>query len=216
MRLPDISSKLKRLGTLDMPVQAVQALILDLAVELDLEEARLSKERKRKTPEVPAVSVEAPGKSVETPPLAPVENKPLPFLTTEKKEESKNPPIIPPSPETENVSRDTLNALALIKGFEDFWEIYPKRAGGRDKPGAFKAFRAALKRAPVETIHAGALRYASYVERSDKSGTEFILQARTWLNRNSWTEDYADARPPPNNNPPRRTSVLETFLSGSD
>ena len=46
MKLPDISTKIKRLASLDMPVEALKVLLSDLAAELDRVEARLSKDRR--------------------------------------------------------------------------------------------------------------------------------------------------------------------------
>lgn len=88
--------------------------------------------------------------------------------------------------------------------FLQFWEIYPKRAGNRDKAAAEKAFNAACRRATPDEIIAGAQRYAIFCEAAGKIGTEFIRQARTWLNQSSWKEEY-DA---PRNG---RTSGIDTF-----
>ncbi len=73
-------------------------------------------------------------------------------------------------------------------GFETLWSAYPKRDGHRDRKAAVKAFRAALRRAPFETILAGAHAYAADLKARGKENTEFVKQARTWLNADGWTE----------------------------
>lgn len=208
-----VGSQIRRIAALDVPVQAMREMFLVLAEQLELEEGKraASAERQKRYRQRhnngdsdATVTQQSHNDDVTVTPLAPVKNKPLSSLPTEKEEEKgnlsvsqKDPPSKPLSSEDDDVSRDAFKAQAeaLSQGFDRFWEIYPKRAGTRDKPGAFKGFRAALKRASLETILAGAQRYANHIERSDKAGTEFILQARTWLNKQCWTEDYTDARP---------------------
>lgn len=180
MKLPDISTKIKRLASLDMPVEALKALFLDLAVELDLEEARLSKDRARKPH---GISKETPrnihGNGVEFPASRVLDNNPS-FLTSGKKEESKNPLITPP-----------ISKPLEPPGFAEWFEVYPKRAGGRDRLGAAKSFGAQRKRGiSFETLMDGARRYAAFCDATEKTGTEFVKQARTWLNKSSWKEEY--------------------------
>ena len=176
MNLPSISLKIKRLASLDMSVEALKALFLDLAAELDVEEARLSKERERKKP---GVSTEAPrklhGNGAEVPPSR-VEDKTLPSLTSGK-EESKNLPLSPSKPLPSDPD-----------GFEEFWNLYPKREKNYDRKGAVKAFRAALKRIDFQTILDATRAYADYLKVNNKLNTEFVKQARSWLNGDFWTE----------------------------
>lgn len=178
MRLPDISAKLKRLASLDMPVEALRVLLSDLAVELDREEARLSMDRRRKTPENPRNAVEIPAKPPENPPLARV----LDNITPTPKEDLESPP----SPLTSK----PLDPL----GFAEFWDAYPKRAGNADRKPAVKAFRAALKRTDLKTLIWAAGRYAADCREKGKIGTEYVKQARTWLNADGWTETYQTAQ----------------------
>lgn len=72
--------------------------------------------------------------------------------------------------------------------FAEFWEAYPKRDGSRDRKGAVKAFKRALKSTDPDTIIAGAAAYAADVRARGKENTEFVAQARTWLNGDRWTE----------------------------
>ena len=75
-------------------------------------------------------------------------------------------------------------------GFASFWAIYPRRdSKGRARP----AFAAAVKKAPLETILAGATRYAA--ERQGKDAQYTKLPA-TWLNGECWGDQSLAA---PNN-----------------
>jgi hypothetical protein len=80
-------------------------------------------------------------------------------------------------------------------GFIAFWEAYPKRDGSADRKGAVKAFGSALKRAPLEIILDGARHFADAMTARGKTGTEFIPQARTWLNGDRWNERYESSTP---------------------
>ena len=73
-------------------------------------------------------------------------------------------------------------------GFSKFWAAYPQRDGNRDRKPAVKAFRAALKRTTFEAILAGAQAYAADMKARGKINTEYVKQARTWLNADGWTE----------------------------
>jgi hypothetical protein len=77
-------------------------------------------------------------------------------------------------------------------GFDEFWEAYPTRDGSRDKKAAVKAFRAALKRDSLEAILAGARAYRNEMVARGKLNTEFVRQARTWLNADGWKETYGN------------------------
>lgn len=102
-------------------------------------------------------------------------------------------PPIPPKPQNPEPSVTRETPAEYPDGFEDFWEAYPPRAGGRDKIAAVRAYRAALKRASSGQIITGARAYRAYVTAAGKLRTEYIKQARTWLNGNGWTEDYDHA-----------------------
>ena len=174
--LPAISAKLKLFASLEMPVEALKALLSDLAVELDTEEARLSKERRRKRPEIPLHSVECPGKNPEPPVARVLDNlKPL------ESKEVRNPPISPPLPSSKPLPSEP-------QGFDAFWAIYPKRDGTADRKGALKAFAPALKRVDLETLLDATRAYAADMKAKGKIGTEFVKQARSWLNGDLWTE----------------------------
>ena len=114
----------------------------------------------------------------------------LPCLTIleskkERKKESKN-----------SILSDFTNSPSLQPlPFLQFWEVYPKRAGCADRKSAEKAFAAALNRKiPFDEILAGAKRYAAHCDVTQKTKTEFVRQARTWLNKEGWSETYETPR----------------------
>ena len=75
--------------------------------------------------------------------------------------------------------------------FADFWVAYPKRRGPNPKIPAEKKFYAAVKSGvDPERIINSAKAYADELRGLKQYGTEFVCQARTWLNQCRW-EDYA-------------------------
>jgi hypothetical protein len=72
--------------------------------------------------------------------------------------------------------------------FAAFMAVYPRRNGAVDRKAALKAFGPALKRADFQTILHGAKRYNADMTATGKIGTEFVKQARTWLNADGWQE----------------------------
>lgn len=96
------------------------------------------------------------------------------------------------------------------EGFEDFWDAYPKRDGSADRKGAVKAFRTALKRASLETILDGTEHFCAAMKARGKAGTEFIPQARTWLNGDRWNERY-DATGPADSKAAQNLAILEKY-----
>jgi hypothetical protein len=71
--------------------------------------------------------------------------------------------------------------------FDEFWTAYPRR---RDRRKAEKAFANALNRADVDTIIAGAARYASDPNRAD----QFTKYAEGWLNGDCWLDEPLPSR----------------------
>lgn len=66
--------------------------------------------------------------------------------------------------------------------FAEFWKAYPRHVG---KPDALRALGRALKRTDLETILAGARRYAADPNREDA----YTAHPATWLNREGWADD---------------------------
>ncbi|AKC03070.1 replication initiation protein [Gordonia phage Gsput1] len=69
-------------------------------------------------------------------------------------------------------------------GFDEFWQVYPKRA---DKGHARKAFAKALDKASLADILAGAERYRDDPKRKP----EYTKNAGTWLNGECWSDESA-------------------------
>jgi hypothetical protein len=71
-----------------------------------------------------------------------------------------------------------------------FKASYPKRAGNADWKSAEKAFNMALKRIDIQTILSKAREYSTWCDFYGKTKTEFVKQARSWLNADGWNETY--------------------------
>lgn len=198
MKAETTIARLRRLASLDMPVEALRTLILDLAGELDQEEAKLSRDRERKRAGISTEkdrnfqgkAVETAGISTENPPSRVVDNT-SPSLTSGKEEKKEESKYVSTHSRSKPRPQDP-------EGFADFWPIYPKRHGDADRKGAVKAFRAALNRVDLQTLLQGARTYAIFCDSNEKTGTEFVKQARTWLNADGWSETYATISKPRN------------------
>ena len=85
--------------------------------------------------------------------------------------------------EKRDTSRDR---SALLAGFDDFWDVYPKRVA---RGAAEKAWPKAVKAAgDAEAIIAGAEAYAENME-AHRTAREFIAHPATWLNAKRWLDD---------------------------
>jgi hypothetical protein len=89
--------------------------------------------------------------------------------------------------------------------FNQFWEIYPKKA---DKALARRSFEKALKRATAERILEGAERYRDDPRRDDA----FTKNPSTWLNADAWDNEYVQPKPTPG--PGKREWVREMHELG--
>lgn len=66
--------------------------------------------------------------------------------------------------------------------FGALWAVYPKRGGGNPRPRALKAARARLTEgATWNELHDGVSRYAEFCRATGKVGTEYVMQAATFL-----------------------------------
>lgn len=80
--------------------------------------------------------------------------------------------------------------------FECFKARYPKRDGTQDWPKARETFARLLKAGvDPEGIIGGAQRYAADCRRREVEGTQYVKQARSWLNGRLW-EEYSQAAEP--------------------
>ena len=76
---------------------------------------------------------------------------------------------------------ENTTAPAVPAEFADFKKAYPKRTGAQPWSKAFRSIRARLKEGAQWTdLLEGAKRYASYCDATDKTGTEFVMQAATF------------------------------------
>lgn len=76
--------------------------------------------------------------------------------------------------------------------FEAFWSGYPKRSGSNPKATARKAWNQRLREGvPPTELLAARDRYAAFVEATGRVGTEYVLQAATFLGPSRrWEESW--------------------------
>ncbi|MFY0633660.1 MAG: hypothetical protein JXQ91_07605 [Vannielia sp.] len=74
--------------------------------------------------------------------------------------------------------------------FEEFWKVYPKKAG---KAEAKRAWSKAVKKAPTETIIARARRYAIWLDDGSGEFRPAAKNAQGWLNGERWDDDVLKA-----------------------
>ena len=90
---------------------------------------------------------------------------------------------------------------SVASWFDRFKAEYPRRSGSQEWQVARQRFVRHVKdRVPPEAIVDGAARYRRWCEATEKSGTEFVKQAATFLSRRGWEEAYG----PPTPEPPRK------------
>ena len=77
--------------------------------------------------------------------------------------------------------------------FARFLAAFPERDGGHDRDAALLAWRAALARAPAETLIAGAMAYAESVADRPR---RFVMSARRWLSEGRWRDLPTPSRKP--------------------
>ncbi len=110
---------------------------------------------------------------------------------------SLTPPIIPPSDQiySEGVTNAAQpKAKKEPSRFDEFWSIYPKRDGSNPKEPARQKFDLACKRgADPQAIISAAQRYAEQQKRLGNIGSPYVKQAVSWLNAQSWKDDYGSA-----------------------
>lgn len=107
-------------------------------------------------------------------PLEPMAGLPMAGFPT-----ADNPPLKNTKDKKTNNKKNNDGELFL-----EFWNQYPRK---RDRAAAFKAFKSALTRAKFEEIMAGVIRYKDDPSRNP----DFTKYPATWLNADSWENDYA-------------------------
>ena len=76
--------------------------------------------------------------------------------------------------------------------FEEAWKIYPNREGGNSKKEAWKAWQARIKQGVQESdLIAGLKRYAIYCDKTNKTGTGYVKQAKSFFGpAEHWKESW--------------------------
>ena len=80
--------------------------------------------------------------------------------------------------------------------FDLFWKAYPRRAGSNPKAAALKAWSAS--KIPLSVLLEGATRYAAFCAATNKTGTEYVKQAVSWLSPGfeGWAQDWSTGEQP--------------------
>lgn len=102
-----------------------------------------------------------------------------------KAEPSKAEPAKAPRPPKNTIPKeeqDNKKKIYIEGVFQEFWDVYPKKA---DKRLARRAFEKALKRCSADVIVAGAVQYRDDPNRQPA----FTKNASTWLNADAWEND---------------------------
>lgn len=92
--------------------------------------------------------------------------------------------------------------------FDRFWAVYPRKV---EKVDARKAWKAAVKKASVETLIDAARRYAEHKRGTE---TQFIAQPPTWLNKERWTDE--EPTPDQRRANGNRNNAHQPFLNPDD
>jgi hypothetical protein len=102
--------------------------------------------------------------------------------------------------------------------FDGFWSVYPPRAGGNPKRRAQHAWNARLKEgADPQAIIAGARRYRQYLEATHSDGTQYVMQAATFVGpERHWEEPWTpppplDGRRSPKTGPPGQPQTADDY-----
>ena len=80
--------------------------------------------------------------------------------------------------------------------WQAFQQMYPKRAGGQRWAQARKYFDRLLKTGTrVDLLVTAAADYRFYCIQEHKAGTQYVMQAATFLGQRSWEEDWSVETP---------------------
>jgi hypothetical protein len=92
-----------------------------------------------------------------------------------------------PNSQTPKSSGASSASVPYLEEFEEIFAAYPKRAGGDSKREGYLQFRARIQAGatPAEIL-AGVKRYAAYCRATDKVGTEYVKQLRTFLGKSRY------------------------------
>ena len=79
-------------------------------------------------------------------------------------------------------SQESISSSSVNDGFNQFWQLYPRKVG---KDGAHTAFKRAIKKTSLETILAGLHLY----NLTRPKETHYIAHPTTWLNQGRWADE---------------------------
>lgn len=92
-------------------------------------------------------------------------------------ENESSPPVVPPK-----------GAEMMPKGFDVFWQAYPKKVG---KQAAQKSFAKAIKTVSLQTLLAAVERQKRSLQWSRDNG-QYIPNPATWLNQGRWDDEETE------------------------
>ena len=185
-------TSLQKLMSLGLTTEQMAGVIDVLAVELaPVETMRLKAKERQQRYQQRHSNVEHDVSSP-TPPSRDIYNtqvlENIPQTPTNSRRHGTNPRALGTNPRGSEAEPD---------GFSAFWDAYPKRDGNADRKGAVKAYGPAVQRAGgADLVNRAAARYAVHCREKGKVGTEFVKQARSWLNSDLWREWLPQELPP--------------------
>lgn len=100
-----------------------------------------------------------------------------------------------PGKERKGKERNSTAALRPAE-FALFWSMYPKRGGSNPKPSAIRAWNARIRQgvSPSDLV-SGLRRYVQYCVTTELIGSQFVLQAATFLGPSRRWEEAWEAPP---------------------
>ncbi len=78
--------------------------------------------------------------------------------------------------------------------FDEFWSVYPKRAGDNPKRKALTSYIARRKEGvSAETLLTAVKAYKAFTEHDGSIGTQYVKQAVSWLSPSirAWEADWS-------------------------
>jgi uncharacterized protein YdaU (DUF1376 family) len=100
--------------------------------------------------------------------------------------------VIQTKTKTKTISESSNDDSGLIEeSFAEFWKAFPRRLGTNSRAVALTKFLTAVRSGcDPEVIQAGVRRYREYCDQEQKTGTEFVQMAATWLDQKGWENEY--------------------------
>ncbi len=99
-----------------------------------------------------------------------------------------SPPESSPVPTRPDPSRPETPRPAGAERFDDFWKLYPRKAG---RGAAVRAWKSALKKADPDAILEALREQLPSIAMQLRTDGDFRPHPATWLNGERWTDDAA-------------------------